>query len=493
MTRKALVLVPAACLSCALFVGFDDYDVSPDFVVAEAGATPEASTVGFRLEATPASLTLTRDQPATIVVRVVRQPGFTEPIVFDFPSAAGASLSTSDAGTSLDTLTASVVGAVGVATAQLTFRAHAATRAQSVDVRVNVRPASGDRDPAFADGGALLAEDGIPFGVVVDDSGRVIVAVVRSVPGGSEQVVHALSGAGSFDTAFGDGGSVLLLHFDNNGESPPEPGVLVNAPNGLVATSDMIVRRLQPNGALDGVFADAGARATTLHIPRIAADGPKLVMFGTDVAGNDNFAQRILARGPADPTFADAGVLDLGPYDMSSHIPLCARVVSGNLVLVLASTVQPVQASVLRFTSTGARDLGFGDAGGHAMPPMNVVGCAVDPDGGVVAGYEQQIIASRGTGDISFVAPFFSTITDVAADPSGRIIAVGDQNGFLGVARYLADGTPDTTFRAGGRPYGITLPFDGGNARIAIAPDGSILLAAPLSSAKTLAIVRLLP
>lgn len=495
MLRRALLALPAACLSCALFVSFGDYDVDPAYVLSEGGGGAESSTVGFRLSAVPSALSVARDKSAPVTVRIVRDPGFVAPIGFDAPSISGAGLSASDGGVTADELVIDVTGTVGATSSKITFRAHAADRTQSLDVPVEVRPSSGDVDPAFGDGGVTLMEDAVPFGVARDPSGRVAVAVVRTVPGAVDQVVHGFTPAGLLDPTFGDAGTTLLDHYVTSLDPPPTPGVLVTTPSGLVATSDHVIRRLSATGKADPTFADAGALGSSIFLPLVATDGAKLVALGPDVTTDENFATRVLAGGPPDTTFADAGVLDLGAYSMGTHVVRCGRVVSGQLV-VLVNSQAAVGAPVpylLRFSQSGALDTTYGDAGRHALPPTEMLDCDIGPDGGVTGGYGTRAVASGPLGDITFAPMGFDSVLRVAWDPSGRIVAVGGHDMLLFVARYLPDGTPDKTFRRGALPFGVSLPLDARDVRALVDADGSILLAARDGATKSLTILRLLP
>ncbi|HYU56948.1 MAG TPA: delta-60 repeat domain-containing protein, partial [Actinomycetota bacterium] len=68
---------------------------------------------------------------------------------------------------------------------------------------------------------------------------------------------------------------------------------------------------------------------------------------------------------------------------------------------------------------------------------------------------------------------------DVVVQPDGKVVVVGDAyNGAdsdLGVARYLADGSPDTTFSGDGR---ATIHFVGQDSAngVALQPDGKIVV-----------------
>ena len=188
--------------------------------------------------------------------------------------------------------------------------------------------------------------------------------------------------------------------------------------------------------------------------------------------------------GDLDQAFGSGGIV-LTPIGTSAHArgvviqPDGKTVVAGD-----ASTNQSnLDFALVRYNTDGSLDSGFG-AGGTVISPLATVSQAnavVGQSDGklVVAGTAiqapnsgQQVILARYLADgsldptfgdngkvLSFFAPFGAVA--VLAQPDGKIaIALGQPpdmcgpdpcpNGKLAVARYLADGSPDTGFGSGG-------------------------------------------
>lgn len=130
-------------------------------------------------------------------------------------------------------------------------------------------------------------------------------------------------------------------------------------------------------------------------------------------------------------------------------------------------------------------------------------------DGGFVAsgqvGLQGALLYANADGSQSaqpaggaLTMPFGLTAGDVMAgsamDSAGRVIFVGSIGGQFAVARFLGDGTPDTSFNGSG-VYRTTLTagVDQG-ARVALQPDGKILVVGQTDSAGSnpaFAVVRL--
>jgi uncharacterized delta-60 repeat protein len=88
---------------------------------------------------------------------------------------------------------------------------------------------------------------------------------------------------------------------------------------------------------------------------------------------------------------------------------------------------------------------------------------------------------SGGTVLTSFGMPL-SAAADVVVQPDGKIVAVGIAGLDFAVARYNADGALDSTFGTGGLVTTDFGGFDQANA-VALQPDGKIVVAGPLQGA----------
>jgi uncharacterized delta-60 repeat protein len=161
----------------------------------------------------------------------------------------------------------------------------------------------------------------------------------------------------------------------------------------------------------------------------------------------------------------------------------------------------------------GALDTTFSGDGRiveNGLVPSHASAVAIQPDGRIVAvgstGTDFAVLRyhRNGTADTSFggnglvVTPFGSSASDdaaraVAIQTDGRIVVAGSvgstTNRRVGVVRYLANGTRDTTFGDNGRVTMDFGPDGGGAAGMAIQADGKIVLVG--STGSDFAIARL--
>ena len=321
-------------------------------------------------------------------------------------------------------------------------------------------PAAGDElDPSFGTGGrATLALVGglAANAVAIDPAGRIVTAGGYAPNGnpfdGLIWVVARHLASGQPDTAFfGNGYRVHGTYRCSN----------------------------------DDCSLTGPARAV-LPLP----DG-RVVVGGDD--GNSYLIARYLEGGALDPTFGEGGWVD-GPFE-SDATTLVRGLAAGPgdsvFVLVdrLARTGRAATFSILRLTSTGEPDGGFGDNGWHHELFAPVVARALLrlPSGRLlVAGYNdygdspgssaQCVVAkywaNGAARDNSFgqsgLALFhfdqtgqFDTCLAMALQADGKVVVTGENNEHLGVGRLLADGTLDDTFNTDGR---LVVPAAGDQA-----------------------------
>jgi uncharacterized delta-60 repeat protein len=209
----------------------------------------------------------------------------------------------------------------------------------------------------------------------------------------------------------------------------------------------------------------------------------------------------------------------------SVTIPAGAASATFNVDAVDNQIVDPTQTVVITATAASSLPAGldstFG-SGGFASVALNYSNSAnfpdvkVQPDGKIVAVAGSQTSGatwavtrtnSDGTPDTSFgnngtVVTTFPASTGgyangVAFQPDGKIIVVGTVNTSTsnydawGIARYNADGTPDTTFGTNGL---LTVQFTGEAGWLydaAVLPDGKILVGGMLQQPGGFAVARL--
>jgi uncharacterized delta-60 repeat protein len=323
--------------------------------------------------------------------------------------------------------------------------------------------ASGDLDPTFGDGGATVTpfDDhyGVATAVAMQADGRIVVVGPMHVNAGiaSDFGVARYTSAGLLDPSFSGDGRRLI---DFAGRYDRAEAVAMQ-PSGsiLVAGSSLdaaVVTRLLPNGSVDRSFANGGHRLIpsmfTASAVALQRNG-KIVVAGTD--GPDFAVARLRANGHLDPRFGVGGIArtDFTGYGDAAKglvIDTRGRIVAGGWALVDDQNL--TDFALARYRRDGSLDPTFG------------LGGLVTTD----------------------FASWEDGITGIALTPSGSIVAAGqasdfpgtaDQSSDVGLARYLPDGSLDTSFGSGGiitTDFGSF--FDQAHG-VALQPDGKIVVA----------------
>ncbi len=261
-------------------------------------------------------------------------------------------------------------------------------------------------------------------------------------------------------------------------------------------------------GTLDKSFGEGGRVITSFkdgsfqcYNAAKAPDG-KIVTSGTFYADRKNFgflAVRYLPNGMPDYSFGDSGkvVTNLG-YDNQQPIGLAVQkdgkvIVAG--YVVSSNFGDYTDIAIVRYNADGSPDQSFGKKGiviSDFGKNDYAYAAAVQEDGKIViAGNNQRqyFLAARylpnGTLDTSF-GTNGAVITDmgglayayaVQIQPDGRIILAGNQNTIFALVRYLPDGALDKSFGSGGK---VKTDFPSGTEGIediALQKNGSIVAA----------------
>jgi uncharacterized delta-60 repeat protein len=269
-------------------------------------------------------------------------------------------------------------------------------------------------------------------------------------PGGSLTYAFTSGDIQGYGIAVQPDGKLLVAAYGDNGND-----------------TDMVLIRLNADGTLDTAFGAAANvdGAVTLafgpgHDEGLAVtvqpDG-KIVVAGTS---NGAFA---LARLHADGT-PDAGF-------------------SGDGRLVTDFGAGPDYANALVLQPDGKILVG-GDAGGSfALARYNADGSL---DAGFGAGGKLTTFAAQENGGA----------WSVALQPDGKILLAGSAGHAFAVARYLSDGTPDTSFDGdGSRTVDFNADTDAVAYSMALQPDGKVVLAgvAWTGNAYEMSVARLNP
>ena len=251
---------------------------------------------------------------------------------------------------------------------------------------------------------------------------------------------------GDLDTTFGTGGKV---EFDRNNNTQFLHGMALQSDGKIVVVGNLHIGRFNADGTLDVSFGNNGLTSLT----SLSGTFTAIAIYPDDsiaIAGRgagDFVVARFLANGAPDLSFGSNGTGEV-TTNLGSAIFEGARAV----------TIQPDGKIV---------------AAGSTFTPQTQQDFALVrylPDG--------SLDASFGTGGIVTTAmtASFDEALDVLLQPDGRIVAVGFTASGYGLARYLPDGSLDTSFGAGGRVR-TNLPLIAEQAFAAVLDyDGSILV-----------------
>lgn len=331
-------------------------------------------------------------------------------------------------------------------------------------------------------------------GVTVDSQGRVVLAGFTDVGGIGQFAFVRLTGAGELDLSFNATG-MQSVDFGNGATFAN--ALVVDSMDRVVAAGvsggNFAIVRLTNTGAPDGSFDGDGKKTISFGdasgangiaidtAGRIVAGG-----FATDASSSQYFAAiRLLANGSLDSGFNGGGIsfaFSSGPGTQSgaaSGVTVDASdrvVLAGNANLVS----KRLDVALARVTTTGALDVTFDSDGRQTMGRnagsdaaatavaidhlgrIVVVGSGTSPTGGGDAAVARYL--ADGSLDTSFgiggtVMVNFLGLTDtaqsVAIDSLNRIIIAGYTEAFLSgsVARLTATGALDTSFDADGRKF----------------------------------------
>jgi uncharacterized delta-60 repeat protein len=284
---------------------------------------------------------------------------------------------------------------------------------------------------------------------------------------------------GALDTSFGQNG-FAFVGFENAGLGYAEvAGVAVQSDGKLVVAGNarttginfsqtaMVLARFNANGTLDTSFGTGGSVVAMFDTSNTAAaiaiqpsDG-KIVVAGyaSGSAGTALVLARYTSAGAADSTFGNAGKAT-SPIGSGGRI--AAMAIQGDGRIMLAGTVVRSATGadflLVRFLASGAPDTSFGSTG--LLPNLTA-----------------SVTTDFGGQDHA---------TSLAIRSDGTIVAAGQSQAFLDsyfvVARYSANGALDNTFGSFGRVATNFVASDHGGATgdaafgVAVQSDGKIVV-----------------
>jgi uncharacterized delta-60 repeat protein len=341
--------------------------------------------------------------------------------------------------------------------------------------------------------------------VVIDSSGRIVVTgwTWAGYDGGSQP--HALisvaaawrvSSEGAFDTEFGSDGGWYAAANSDAADFTTAAGALLMTDSGAIrvvgsanniSEGSMTMWGLTPNGVLDpafghnGVVSQTGTAGGSIDQSYAAAadpEGRSIIVGSSDPPA---------APGPPRPVTADmalwrvtgAGALDTSfgspngyILDADATLPSAAVIDRSGAIVIAGS------GRLARYTSAGAVDPTFNGGGFVTLPNLDAHAVALDRQGRIVVGGSHT--TSQGQEDRGFVARFAADgtpdstfgslgvvsfdgpdgaawttgVAGLAIDAVGRIIAAGDAydgSAYRAVAwRLSIDGSADLAFGAQG-------------------------------------------
>ena len=379
-------------------------------------------------------------------------------------------------------------------------------------VAQGARAAAGDLDPIFGVDPVLGAG---PFGpgVFVTDrhenanydgrglalhgDGKIVLAF------GGERV-HRLLPHGVPDPEFGEDGSAPLGGVAD---------VAVDAADQLYAVGSVFTQEL--GYRYYGYLArlDASGVPQQLHpvfdfgrFTRIvAADDGALLLGGVSQRRRARFLLQRWVNGDLDADFGGRGTARYSRLGTVRGVEAIVPASDGRVVLVGTGwdrrLTPPAEndLTLVGYTSRGRTDRGFGIRGSVATNLASIeeaLDGALQPDGrlviaGTAGGWplESQFVVLRylpdGSLDPSFGDDGVATADfgaeakayAVAIQPDGRIVAAGEAEEAIGLARFLPDGTLDTSFGSGGLVRTDASPGGSSEAlELVIQPDGKIVV-----------------
>jgi uncharacterized delta-60 repeat protein len=335
-----------------------------------------------------------------------------------------------------------------------------------------------------------------------------------------------LSGTGIVTTDIGSGAGAGKYNSSNNVAVQTDGKIVLGGTVDSNGSDDFALMRYNTDGTLDVTFGNSGKVITDIdthtgdfaHDMALLPDG-KILLAGASTSVTDVYAQsfdahlftvvRYNADGSLDTSFNGTGKVttSLGTY--GSIVGQCLAVQSDGALVLVGSTYDGSveKIAVVRYTPDGQLDATFNGTGiVQTSAPTGATDAfassvAIQPDGKIVVAGSATgpdnldvltlvRLNSDGSLDTSFngdgelITNLPSTgeiVDDLAIQPDGKIVVTGEAN-IQGagstqaiLARYDADGSPDSTF--GSNTLGGTFAYTENAAPIAL--DSSISINDP--------------
>ncbi|MBC8098835.1 MAG: hypothetical protein H7Y11_05295 [Armatimonadetes bacterium] len=307
--------------------------------------------------------------------------------------------------------------------------------------------APGDLDQTFGEGGVFgvvyplfTAEGaGSADAVASGTDGKLVVISNGFVDSSVDEPQSRLSLArlnsdGTPDTTFGTAGFVTtdFVYASTVAVDNTQRILVAGYPDGNDAAADLIVVRYLPDGTLDNSFAGDGSMMIDLpgelfqprlNTLRVTANGAIIVAGTTDayIADGQAFLARINPDGSLDTSFDGDGLLLLDTASIRDVKHVLQDANSKLLVAGIAGDNTDMTLALLRLNADGSLDTAFGTAG--------VISIDLDSDNAL-----EMVALALVSGD-----KLLLSASTYSAAFKGLVLA-----------RFSADGSPDTSFGTAG-------------------------------------------
>jgi uncharacterized delta-60 repeat protein len=519
---RAIILVLIGCVGCDTSA-LDRFHPATD---GSGGSGGDGGSPDFQISTGSAFVLVRQGGIKTAIVSITRSGGFSQPVpisVNGLPAGVTVDPLTLPDGTSMGTLTfhAAAAAAQGGPTA-LNINGNAGGISRMASLGVVIAGAPGTLDLSFGNAGKVLipqtAGASGATGVVLQPDRKIVtsgaffgcaglqIALFRFNPDGSLDSTFGAGGRASFGVEMGSAAASVALQPDGKlvvvGKAQPLP---------QSASSNMVAVRFTSDGSVDTSFGNSGAVTADFgnntglaHAVALQRDN-RIVLMGE---GANAFAiARYLSDGTADASFNGGRVTTSFGATTTDVGKAGAIDASGKIVVIGVSQYTSQKLALARYDAAdGGLDPTFGN-GGKVLTTFDGDGesVALYPDGKVLVTGG----ISNGVNDLTnrlLIARFnvngsldfsFGASGSVSAMPAsfgrqpllqddGKIVVAGDTVYDLGatqfaVARFLPDGTPDSSFGTNtGSLSGFVEVEFGGTAGLALAitkeADGRLIV-----------------
>lgn len=336
------------------------------------------------------------------------------------------------------------------------------------DFAVTRYNANGSLDTSFGSGGKATtsfgSRDDVALAVALQSDGKIVLGGFTN--NGTRNIFALIryTSTGALDTTFGGGGVATAIGTGNdqvNSLAVQSDGKILAVGYAYTGTyPDVAVVRYNSDGSPDVSFGGNSNGIVTTPIGSsydygwavaVQSDG-KIVVGGLDRndSGNDDFALlRYTSTGILDNGFGSNGKVTTGFNSGREDAAYALALQSDGKIVIGGRTHNGsnFDFALARFTSTGAPDSNFGSSG--------------------------QVTTTFGSGD--------EEIDGLAIQRDGKIVAIGQaSNGSnldFAVARYNSNGSLDTTFSGDGKVLTTIGSANDIGQGVAVQTDGKIVVA----------------